>query len=271
MQISRLQTENGPRWAVDRYFLRLNFSLGSLLALPARQQPNYIETQVTTEPVYGTLLAPIEPHQEIWASGVTYLRSREAREAESATGDIYQRVYSANRPELFFKANGWRVVGPDATIRVRRDSRWNVPEPELTLVINAYGEVCGYTSGNDVSSRDIEGENPLYLPQAKVYNGACSLGPVIQWIDDPQVLNTLAIRLEILRSGSTLFIGETSTSLMRRSFTELASYLFRELDFPQGVFLLTGTGIVPPEEYSLQPGDSVRIGVGDLQLCNITG
>lgn len=271
MQISRLQTEKGPRWAVDQIFLQSKFSLGDLLALPAREHAAFIERSKTSEPAHGSPLAPIENNQEIWASGVTYLRSREAREAESATGDIYQRVYAAQRPELFFKSNGWRVVGPEDTIRVRRDSRWNVPEPELTLVYNAYGEVCGYTPGNDVSSRDIEGENPLYLPQAKVYNGSCALGPAIRLLEDPDELRSLAIRLEILRGGMPLFTGDTSTSLMKRSFEELASYLFRELDFPQGVFLLTGTGIVPPEEYSLQPGDTVQIDVGDLRLCNVTG
>lgn len=271
MLLSRLQTEKGPRWAVDQSFLHPEFSLEELLALPLRDHADFLEKSKTADPALGTPLAPIEPHQEIWASGVTYLRSREAREAESATSDIYQRVYTAQRPELFFKTNGWRVVSPEQPIRVRRDSLWNVPEPELTLVINCQGEICGYTAGNDVSSRDIEGENPLYLPQAKVYNGSCALGPAIHWLDDPEGLRSLVIRLEIQRGGAPLFVGETNTALMKRSFEELVGYLLRELDFPQGVFLLTGTGIVPPEEYSLQPGDTVQIDVGDLSLRNITG
>ena len=270
MDLARYQTPTGPRWAVDSRLLTADFHLGMLLALPAREMAAFLQSQQTDQTAEGALLAPIEDQQEIWASGVTYLRSREAREAESATGDIYQRVYVAERPELFFKALGWRVVGAGTAIRVRRDSKWNVPEPELTLMLNSKGEICGYTAGNDVSSRDIEGENPLYLPQAKVYNGACALGPVIRLVEDAGSLRSLPIQLEILRGGAVLFSGETNTNLMKRGLEELASYLFRELDFPQGAFLLTGTGIVPPEEYSLQPGDEVRIHVGGLQLQNLT-
>jgi 2-dehydro-3-deoxy-D-arabinonate dehydratase len=270
MLLTHIETAAGPRWAVDQHLLPLGFKLSDLLALPASQQSAYLQEQVTGEPADGTPLAPIEPNQEVWASGVTYLRSREAREAESATGDIYQRVYLASRPELFFKTNGWRVVRPGGVVRVRKDSRWNVPEPELTLMLNCTGEICGFTAGNDVSSRDIEGENPLYLPQAKVYNGACALGPAIQLVDNSEALRDLPIRLEILRDAKLLFQGETSTGLMKRTFDELAAYLFRELDFPDGAFLLTGTGIVPPEEYSLLPGDEVRVSVGDLQLMNRT-
>lgn len=225
----------------------------------------------TPEPAEGALLAPIDPYQEVWASGVTYLRSREAREAESATADIYSKVYSADRPELFFKALGWRVVAPGGTVRVRADSAWNVPEPELTLVLDLEGKIRGYTAGNDVSSRDIEGENPLYLPQAKVYNGSCALGPLIHLIDNPSDLLDLDIRLEIEREGKRVFEGQTGTKLMKRAFPELASYLFRELRFPNGAFLLTGTGIVPPEPYTLLPGDLVRVVVNDLVLENSTG
>lgn len=270
MDLTRYQTPAGPRWAVDSRLLKADFSLDKLLALPAREHAAFLQDQLTAETAHGTLVAPIEDRQEVWASGVTYLRSREAREAESATGDIYQRVYVAERPELFFKALGWRVVGPNTPVRVRHDSRWNVPEPELTLMINCRGEICGFTAGNDVSSRDIEGENPLYLPQAKVYNGACALGPAIRVVENANTLRDLPIRLEILRGGTRLFAGETSTSLMKRKFEDLASYLFRELTFPQGAFLLTGTGIVPPEVYSLQPGDEVHIYVGELLLKNIT-
>lgn len=270
MNLARVQTTAGPRWAVDQRLLLRDFHLGTLLGMTRRQQKLYLESLVTGEPSEGALLAPIEAEQEVWASGVTYLRSREAREVESATGDIYQRVYSAERPELFIKAIGWRVVGNHAAIRVRRDSGWNVPEPELTLVLNRQGEIFGFTAGNDVSSRDIEGENPLYLPQAKVYNGGCALGPVIRLVESEDELRDIAIRLEILRAGNLIFHGDTNTSLMKRSFADLTSCLFRELDFPQGAFLLTGTGIVPPETYSLLPGDTVRVMVGDLQLVNIT-
>lgn len=270
MILTRIQTTTGPRWAVDQRLLPENFRLSDLLALPVEQHREYLQTRAGSETADGALLAPIEPTQEVWASGVTYLRSREAREAESSSGDIYQRVYVAERPELFFKACGWRVVNPGEPVHVRRDSRWNVPEPELTLVLNCAGEICGYTAGNDVSSRDIEGENPLYLPQAKVYNGACALGPSIRLLESPDELRDVPILLEINREGTLLYRGETNTSLMKRSFEELASYLFRELDFPEGAFLLTGTGIVPPEEYSLLPGDEVRITVGDIALMNPT-
>ena len=176
----------------------------------------------------------------------------------------------AERPELFFKSHGWRVVGPGAAIRVRRDSKWNVPEPELTLVINRHGQMVGYCAGNDVSSRDIEGENPLYLPQAKVYNGSCALGPYIHLLDTPADLFDLDIHLDILRQGQPVFQGHTDTTAMKRDFKDLVAYLFREISFPQGVFLMTGTGIVPPETFTLQPEDWVRVTVDDLLLENPT-
>lgn len=210
-----------------------------------------------------TLLAPIES-QEVWASGVTYERSRDARMEESTQRDIYDRVYDAERPELFFKATASRVVGPGARIAVRADSTWDVPEPELTLVLNSGLEVVGYTIGNDVSSRSIEGENPLYLPQAKVYAACCALGPAIvpAWeVADPLALT---IRLEIDRSGRTVFAGETSTSRIHRPLDELVHYLGRDNLFPNGVFLLTGTGIVPGEEFTLDGGDVVRIAIDGL-------
>lgn len=274
MDLTRLQTTTGPRWAIDNQLLPETFSLSLLLELPARDHAQYLEglAQLSegSVPADGVLLAPIDAYQEVWASGVTFLRSREAREAESAVSDVYQRVYEAQRPELFFKSPGWRVVQPDGAVRIRRDSRWNVPEPELTLVINRRGEICGFCAGNDVSSRDIEGENPLYLPQAKVYDGSCALGPRIRLINNPGALADLPILLDILRGGTPVFQGQTSTNLMKRSFTELAECLFRELSFPTGAFLMTGTGIVPPEGFSLQPGDEVRVTVSDLILQNIT-
>jgi len=212
-------------------------------------------------------LAPIES-QEVWAAGVTYLRSRDARmdEARETGGDtFYDRVYAADRPELFFKATPHRVVGDGAEVRIRRDSQWSVPEPEVALAINAHGAVFGYTIGNDMSSRDIEGENPLYLPQAKVYRGSCALGPGLV-VREPLPLDT-TIRLEITREGAPVFTGETALDRMKRNFAELADWLFREDAFPHGCYLLTGTGIVPPNDFTLAPGDHIRIeiaGIGAL-------
>jgi 2-dehydro-3-deoxy-D-arabinonate dehydratase len=265
--LTRHQTMTGPRWALDGVFLAPSFTLGLLLELPRAACHDMLAATLTGESATGALLAPIEPWQEVWASGVTYLRSRDARQAESETGDIYARVYVAERPELFMKAIGWRVMGPEDPIRVRPDSTWNVPEPELTLVINARQEIMGYVAGNDVSSRSIEGANPLYLPQAKVYAGSCALGPGIVLVD-ADAMRDLPIALEILRGGAQVFHGETATTQMKRSFEELVDTLFRELPFPHGAFLMTGTGIVPPDDFTLSVGDSVRIGVGQLVLHN---
>ena len=205
-----------------------------------------------------TLAAPIDA-QEVWAAGVTYLRSRNARMEESSQSDVYDRVYDADRPEIFLKATPSRVVGPGGAVGIRSDSGWDVPEPELALLINAGGEVVGYTIGNDVSSRSIEGENPLYLPQAKVYAQCAGLGPVVVLTDEISDPTDLPIKLEILRGGEILFSEETGTSRMHRTFEDLVSYLFRGNAFPAGVFLMTGTGIVPPSEFTLQDGDSVTI------------
>jgi 2-dehydro-3-deoxy-D-arabinonate dehydratase len=212
-------------------------------------------------------LCPVEPDQEVWACGVTYLRSRVEREAESAAPDIYARVYEAARPEIFFKALGRRTVGDGAPICIRADSDWNVPEPELVLVVNAFGEVVGYTAGNDVSSRAIEGENPLYLPQAKSYEGACAVGPEIV-LAPLEALGDLPIGLTIEREGEAVYRGETRTSEMKRGLDELVAYLFRGLAFPQGVFLMTGTGIVPAAPFTLEEGDRVSVEVGALRLRN---
>jgi len=205
-------------------------------------------------------LAPIG-NQEVWAAGVTYYRSRTARIEESKTsggGDFYDRVYSASRPELFFKATPQRVAGSGQALRIRRDSNWNVPEPELALAVNSQGKIIGYTIGNDMSSRDIEGENPLYLPQAKIYAQCCGLGPAI-YVSSKPLENTTDIHLEILRDGKQVFTGRTDLSNMKRSPAELVEYLFRDNTFPYGCFLLTGTGIVPPDEFTLEPGDEIRI------------
>ncbi len=267
MYLSRHETEQGPRWAVDGQFLPRGVDLGTLLALPKGAMAALLTGPLADEPAQGRLLPPIDPVHEVWASGVTYLRSRQARQAESGVGDVYARVYDAVRPELFFKATGWRVVGHAMPIRIRGDSRWNVPEPEMTLVVNHLGEIVGFCAGNDVSSRDIEGENPLYLPQAKVYNGSCALGPGI-WLAEPDELRDLPIRLEIIRDSAPLFRGETRSSQMKRGLEDLVGYLGRELDFPHGVFLMTGTGIVPPDDFTLRIGDVVCIAIASLELEN---
>ncbi|HMF44708.1 MAG TPA: fumarylacetoacetate hydrolase family protein, partial [Polyangia bacterium] len=258
----------GPRWALDGGLLPPSFTLDVLLQLPKASVAGFLRAFPKGAPAAGhKLLAPVEPTQEVWAAGVTYLRSRDAREEESQVKDVYTRVYEAKRPELFFKAAGWRVVGHDAPIRVRADSAWNVPEPELAIVINSAGEIVGHTACNDVSSRDIEGDNPLYLPQAKVYNGSCAVGPGIH-VGDTDRLKDLTIALEITRAGRTAFTGETRTSQIKRPLDELAGYLFMELDFPKGTFLSTGTGIVPGQDFSLSPGDVVAITVGGMTLEN---
>ena len=216
------------------------------------------------------LLAPIGS-QEVWAAGVTYFRSRTARIEESKDaggGSFYDRVYQAERPELFFKAAPWRVRGPEQPVRVRRDAKWSVPEPELALCVNGRGRIVGYTIGNDMSSRDIEGENPLYLPQAKIYDGSCALGPALLVRDEPLAPET-AIELRILREGDTVFEGSTTLAQMRRSPAELVEFLYRETSFPLGCVLLTGTGVVPPDDFTLHPGDEVRIRIPEIgTLCN---
>ncbi|MBA3792649.1 MAG: fumarylacetoacetate hydrolase family protein [Rubrobacter sp.] len=268
MYLSRHRTAGGPRWALDGHYLPEDFALGRLLESPASEAADALKDLRTGGSAEeDPLLPPVEPYQEVWASGVTYLQSREARELESADADAYARVYDAERPELFFKAHGWRVVGNGDGVRVRRDSRWNVPEPELVLVLNSRMEIVGFTAGNDVSSRDIEGENPLYLPQAKVYDGSCALGPGIV-LTGPDGMRDLPIRLGISREGHVVFEGDVSTSRMKRSFEELAGYLGRELSLPSGAFLMTGTGIVPEEEFTLTPGDRVEVSVGELVLVN---
>src|ERR671912_1576324 len=270
MYLSRHEAAGGPRWALDGRHLPQDFTLGRLLEVPSGEIPGFVEGFILEEVVEDPLLPPVEPGHEVWASGVTYLQSRDAREMESADADAYERVYVAERPELFFKALGWRVVGPGDGVRIREDSHWNVPEPELVLVVNSRMEVVGYTAGNDVSSRDIEGENPLYLPQAKVYDGSCSLGPGIV-LCGPDSMRELRIDMAIRRRGETVFEGEVDTSQMKRSPEELAEYLGKELAFPAGAFLMTGTGIVPEDDFTLKVGDLVRISVGQLILENEVG
>jgi 2-dehydro-3-deoxy-D-arabinonate dehydratase len=214
------------------------------------------------------LLAPID-QQEVWAAGVTYKRSREARERESVgAAHFYDLVYSAARPELFFKATSHRVVGPGEPVRVRRDSRWSVPEPELALILSPQLKIVGFTIGNDMSARDIEGENPLYLPQAKVYDQCCALGPVITLASAMPPAERISIHLSIQRNQAKVFEGSTSIAAMARAFDDLVHWLSRDNSFPQGAVLLTGTGVVPPDNFALALGDLVSIevtGIGRLE------
>ncbi len=209
-------------------------------------------------------LAPVDPQMDIWASGVTYVRSREARQEEAVDGgDVYARVYEAERPELFFKAHGGAVVGPYGDVGIRADASWSVPEPELALIINPAMELVGFTIGNDMSSRDIEGENPLYLPQAKVYNRSCSMGQGIV-LRPSENWPPLTINIQITRNRRVAFSGEIHTSSIKRSIGELIDYLGRSYDFPFGAALLSGTGIVPPADFTLAAGDVI-----DIEIENI--
>ena len=213
----------------------------------------------------GEVLAPIEG-QEVWAAGVTYYRSRGARMEESKDaggGNFYDRVYSAERPELFFKSTASRTVGIGGKVRIRKDATWSVPEPELTLVVSPGGRIVGYTIGNDMSSRDIEGENPLYLPQAKVYNGSCALGPGILVTSNPLAHST-EIVLEILRDDRIDFEDSVGLTELKRDPKMLVEFLFRDNSFPAGVFLMTGTGIVPPHSFTLHSGDRIRITIDPI-------
>ncbi len=221
--------------------------------------------------VASILEAPIQS-QELWASGVTYFRSKQGRQEESKAtggGEFYARVYEAERPELFFKATPHRVVGSGGKVKIRQDSTWNVPEPELTLMITSSGKIVGYTIGNDMSSRSIEGENPLYLPQAKTYDGCAALGPCIYVTEAPLAADTI-IHLEIVRNNTPVFTGSVEIKQMKRKPEELVAYLYRECSFPHGSLLMTGTGIVPPNDFSLQSGDEIRITIQPIgTLVNI--
>ena len=217
------------------------------------------------------LLAPIGT-QEIWAAGVTYMRSKSARMEESKDaggGSFYDRVYDAERPELFFKSAASRVAGPGKNVRIRKDSNWNVPEPELTLMISSTGKIIGYTIGNDMSSRDIEGQNPLYLPQAKTYDFSAAIGPCIYLTEALLPVNT-KIEIDIERSFKTVFSGEVEINQIKRKFTELTEFLFRETTFPVGCLLMTGTGIVPPNDFTLNVGDVIKIRIENIgELVNV--
>jgi len=252
-------------------------SLGNLCLdtiLTSNEPVELIEScQSGTVSVLEELLAPIQS-QEVWAAGVTYFRSRTARMEESAEAggaDFYERVYDAERPEIFFKANPHHTVGPGGEVRIRKDSKWNVPEPELTLCISQTGEIVGYTIGNDMSSRDIEGENPLYLPQAKTYDQACALGPCILLSKENLPVDT-EIMIEVKRSDAVAFSGRTSLDQMKRTPNELVGFLTRENSFPKGGFLMTGTGIIPENDFSLASGDEIAITIEPIgTLKNTVG
>jgi 2-dehydro-3-deoxy-D-arabinonate dehydratase len=249
----------GPQW-----LLPYGTSLDALLAGDERSLTSALRGPRDGPVTDGArLLAPIE-RQEVWAAGVTYERSRDGRVEESADPDLYDQVYLAARPELFFKSTGTRVRAPGEPIGVRADSHWNVPEPEVGLVATAHGQVVGYVIGNDVTSRSIEGENALYLPQAKIYDGGCALGPCIVPVDEAPALAEFEVGLAVRRSGEAVVTGTASCAQLRRTPEELLGWLYRALAFPLGVILLTGTGIVPEPGFSLSDGDEVDISVTGL-------
>lgn len=246
-------------------------SLAHLLSLRGEERLRLLgelrRSAVATFPLRNLVMrAPVD-EQEVWAAGVTYERSRDARMEESTGEDLYARVYDAERPEIFFKAPGWRCVGDGQPVGIRADSTWDVPEPELTAVVDARGDIVGYTIGNDVSSRSIEGENALYLPQAKIYYASCALGPWIMLREELPDVSDLEITMSIEREGEQAWQGSISTARMHRSVDHLVSYLYRALNFPSGALLMTGTGLVPPADFTLHSGDQIEIaieGIGKL-------
>jgi 2-dehydro-3-deoxy-D-arabinonate dehydratase len=275
MKLCRFQSASGPprvgllkndatlldlsAEGIDRLTSLFEFDglVAQLAALARQRLPEFPLAEVK-------LLAPVE-QQEVWAVGVTYLRSKKARMEESDfSANAYDKVYDAARPELFFKAQPEKVVGPGEPVGIRQDARWSVPEPELAFLLNSRGHLAGFTIGNDMSSRDIEGENLLYLPQAKIYDRSCALGPFVTVGAGEAEARTWKIELEITRAGQTAFRGETSVGQIKRTFDELIRYLFRSQSFPHGAALLTGTGIVPPDQFTLAPGDRVRIGISGI-------
>jgi 2-dehydro-3-deoxy-D-arabinonate dehydratase len=267
LALARIELDGDVLWAVRRgtEYSPLGMSLAELLRLPADEARARVEAASGAGIRPARVLAPIDPQQEVWAAGVTYLRSRDGRIEEASDGTPYDRVYGAERPELFFKSTGVRVVGDGEPVGRRADSTWDVPESELGVVLSAAGEIFGYVPGNDSSSRSIEGENLLYLPQAKVFTAGCALGPEIvpAWAATPP----FGIRLLIERDGAAVYDETTSTDQLARRLEDLADWLFRGLDFPDGAVLLTGTGLVPPGEFTLRDGDEVTVeiaGVGRL-------
>jgi 2-dehydro-3-deoxy-D-arabinonate dehydratase len=284
MQLVKFQGPNGPDVGkIDGEFIlpidvtAFNFSNLSDLLFAPDLCGIVKDLMVRGEPIAikdAKLLPPIDL-QEVWAAGVTYKRSQAARMEESeAAKDCYDRVYEAERPEIFFKATPSRCSGHGGPLRIRVDAKWNVPEPELALVITPDAKIVGFTIGNDMSSRDIEGDNPLYLPQAKVYNQCCGLGPCITLIDCMPELSTVQIRLSVVRESKEVFAGSTSVSEMKRNVQDLVQWLFKDNDMPHGAILLTGTGVVPNSDFTLAPKDIVRItvdGIGTLENYIVQG
>ena len=274
IKICRFKGQHGIRIGVIEGDTVADLGLSSLESIIEASDPKehvkHLADQTRVSIPLGNLelLAPVD-HQEVWAAGVTYLRSKKARMEESETGaSLYDKVYEAPRPELFFKALPEKVAGHRQAVGIRKDAKWNVPEPELALVLNSKGKIVGYTIGNDMSSRDIEGENALYLPQAKVYKQSCALGPFITLGATEEQARTWAIHLKIERNHQAIFQGDTAVSQIKRPLTELAQYLFRSQEFPHGAVLLTGTGIIPPDNFSLAENDIVTIditGIGTLK------
>jgi 2-dehydro-3-deoxy-D-arabinonate dehydratase len=267
VQLVRLEVDGRAHWAVRTEVgnAPLRVGLDDLLQMSLDEARAAVESAGAAADLDGLLLGPVDS-QEVWGAGVTYERSRAGRIEESTEAAVYDRVYTAKRPEIFFKATAQRVVGDGAPIGVRADSSWNTPEPELGLVLNAAGEIFGYVVGDDVSSRSIEGENPLYLSQAKIYDRSCAVGPGIvpAWAAPPPPFD---ISLHVERGEAVAFEGSTNTASITRPFEDLAQWLMTALTFPVGAVLLTGTGIVPDESFSLQPGDVVTIdipGIGTL-------
>jgi len=257
----------GPAGEGPQELLEASLTIDALLAVPDALATELRGPSAGPVPVGARIVAPVGG-QEIWAAGVTYTRSRDARVLESGTPDPYERVYLAERPELFLKATPGRVRGPGEPVGIREDSGWDVPEPELAVVADSAGHIAGYLNGNDMSSRSIEGENPLYLPQAKIYTGSCAVGPCLATTDEVPGLASLLISLRVVRDGTEIVSDTVKVADLHRSPDDLVGWLFRALDFPVGVVLLTGTAIVPPPDFTLRTGDEVIIattGLGELR------
>ena len=248
-------------------FFSINHSLSDLLSMDMNEARSIIEAASTSVKAPTQLIAPIDPHQEVWACGVTYLRSKVGRMEESEIPDLYSRVYEAERPEIFYKSVGWRVIPNGEPVGIRRDSGWDVPEAEVVLVVNSHQEIFGYTIGNDLSSRSIEGDNTLYLPQAKSYDKSCTIGSFIipSWEITEAVF---PFTLTVERNDVEVFAGASSSAEMKRGFTELVDWFFRTLPMPDGAMLFTGTGIVPDADFTLHEGDVVKIDGGVLGHLN---
>ncbi|HZI54535.1 MAG TPA: fumarylacetoacetate hydrolase family protein [Chitinophagaceae bacterium] len=272
------KTRQGPVIEIERtFFLLQNENWDSFINddnLLQKAEELTGKLSAGDDSLINELLPPIGNQQELWACGVTYLRSKVGRQEESkATGgaDFYARVYEAERPEVFFKATPHRVVGHKAKVKIRKDSTWDVPEPELTLAVTSSGKIIGYTIGNDMSSRSIEGENPLYLPQAKTYDSCASVGPCIFVTEKPLDINTM-IYLEIKRENNKVFEGQVGIKQMKRTPGELVSFVYRECSFPHGCLIMTGTGIVPPNDFTLKSGDEIEIMIDSIgSLINTVG